>query len=179
MICVCGCTRAVLYVRSSQAVDVGGCVGLGVFVGARVCASVCVRVCASARVPVCARARLRACPSARVPVCACARMCGCAARARACVCVCVCVCHSELLEQACNHLFASYDVHQACLRFDDSLGHSCSIMYLGNNSLIDYRWHMVCRAKQGQADTRVSTNVGDSSTVWWTLCCLLEAAATE
>ena len=134
---------------------------------------VCVRLCA------CASARLRACPSARVPVCACARMCGCAARARACVCVCVCVCHSELLEQACNHLFASYDVHQACLRFDDSLGHSCSIMYLGNNSLIDYRWHMVCRAKQGQADTRVSTNVGDSSTVWWTLCCLLEAAATE
>ena len=152
--CVCGCTRAVLYVRSSQAVDVGGCVWLGVFVGARVCASVCV----------CASARLRACPSAHVWVCA---------RAR------VCVCQSELLEQACNHLFASYDVHQACLRFDDSLGHSCSIMYLGNNSLIDYRWHMVCRAKHGQADTRVSTNVGDSSTVWWTLCCLLEAAATE
>ena len=145
-----------LYVRSSQAVDVGGCVWLGVFVGARVCASVCVRVCASARVPVCACVGVRA-------------------RAR----VCVCVCQSELLEQACNHLFASYDVHQACLRFDDSLGHSCSIMYLGNNSLIDYRWHMVCRAKHGQADTRVSTNVGDSSTVWWTLCCLLEAAATE
>ena len=158
MICVCGCTRAVLYVRSSQAVDVVGCVWLGVFVGARVCASVCVRVCASARVPVCACVGVRA---------------------RARVCVCVCVCQSELLEQACNHLFASYDVHQACLRFDDSLGHSCSIMYLGNNSLIDYRWHMVCRAKHGQADTRVSTNVGDSSTVWWTLCCLLEAAATE
>ena len=82
MICVCGCTRAVLYVRSSQAVDVGGCVGLGVFVGARVCASVCVRVCASARVPVCARARLRMCPHVWV----------CRARARVCVCVCVCVC---------------------------------------------------------------------------------------
>ena len=70
MICVCGCTRAVLYVRSSQAVDVGGCVWLGVFVGARVCASVCVRVCASARVPVCACVGVRA-------------------RAHVCVCVCV------------------------------------------------------------------------------------------
>ncbi len=99
----------------------------------------------------------------------------------ACVRVCVCVC-VEVLEQACNYLFASYDVHRACLRFDDSLGHSCTVICLGilrTISLRNYRGHMVCRAEHRQADTRVCTNVGDSSAVWRTLCCLLEAAATE
>ena len=142
MISVCGCIRAVLCVRSSQAVGAGGWVC--------VCASACVRVCVRLLV------RLRA---------------------RACLCVCECEC--EILNFLNRHATIFMPATMSCLLFVDSLGHSYTIMCLINTPFRQCRRQMVCRAEHRQADTRVSTNVGDSSTVWWTLCCLLEAAATE
>ena len=80
-------------------------VGAGGWVGGGVCLCVCVCLCVS------------------VSLCVCL-----------CVCVSVCVpdSDSEILEQACKYLQASYDVHQACLLFVDSLGHSYTIMCLIN-----------------------------------------------
>jgi len=112
--------------------------------------------------------------------CACARVCASAcARACPCVCECECECECKILNFLNRHATIFMPATMSCLLFVDSLGHSYTIMCLINTPFRQYRRQMVCRAEHRQADTRVSTNVGDSSAVWWTLCCLLEAAATE